>query len=96
MPPGVCLTPNLRNVYVGVRSDSGVRTPDAHLVPTYTLRVDGWKGSRVSPPPRLRPRSAAARVPNRVWQGIPRLSRRRPTEPIALQQSVRHMAVRTG
>ena len=40
MPPGVRLTPNLRNVYVGVRSDSGVRTPDVHLVPTYTFRVD--------------------------------------------------------
>ena len=40
MPPGVWLTPNLRNVYVGVRSDSGVRTPDVHLVPTYTFRVD--------------------------------------------------------
>ena len=40
MPPGVWLTPNLRNVYVGVRSDSGVRPPDVHLVPTYTFRVD--------------------------------------------------------
>ena len=40
MPPGVWLTPNLRNAYVGVRSDSGVRTPDVHLVPTYTFHVD--------------------------------------------------------
>ena len=30
-----------RNVYVGMKSERGVGTPDGHFVPTYTFRGDG-------------------------------------------------------